>query len=103
MTELQRAVAMAEQRAIESVASERLKMERLLLETTAAAAARKSRADEESRERERDKARRAAARPPAEAQASSATRLAPEQQVSWLDMLPVGLNRSRPSRPLLVL
>ena len=39
MAELQRAVAMAERRAIESVAGERIKMERMIVESATAAAA----------------------------------------------------------------
>lgn len=39
MAELQRAVAMAERRAIESVAGERIKMERIIRESATAAAA----------------------------------------------------------------
>ena len=39
MAELQRAVAMAERRAIESVAGERIKMERIIVESATAAAA----------------------------------------------------------------
>ena len=39
MAELQKAVAMAERRAVESVASERLKMERLILESAVSASA----------------------------------------------------------------
>ncbi len=39
MAELQRAVALAERRAIESVAGERIKMERMIMESATAAAA----------------------------------------------------------------